>query len=339
MKALVITQPGHTGFIDIAEPTPAEGEVLIEVKRVGYCGSDLNTFRGGNPLVTYPRIPGHEIAGIVKEATRGVPAEIRPGLLTTVLPYTACGACPACRGGRSNACRHNQTLGVQRDGGLTELISIPWQKLIWSERLSLAEHALVEPLSVGFHAVSRGRVAAADTVLVFGCGMIGLGAISGAALGRGSRVIAVDIDDEKLRLAKLAGAAETINSRTEPLHKKLLDLTQGDGPSVAIEAVGSPATFRAAVDEVGFTGRVVYIGYAKEPVSYDTKFFVMKELDILGSRNATPENFREAIAVLESGRYPVRETITATVPFTAAGEALTGWAATPQRVTKIQVEL
>jgi threonine dehydrogenase-like Zn-dependent dehydrogenase len=268
-----------------------------------------------------------------------VPDQFQVGMETTVLPYTACGTCPSCRNGRVNACRSNQTLGVQREGAFTEFIVLPWEKLVRSEKLSLAEHALVEPLSVGFHAVERGRVTSADTVLVFGCGMIGLGAISGAALLRQARVIAVDVDDAKLALARKAGAVETINSKAENLHEKLQALTNGDGPGVVIEAVGLPATFRAAVDEVAFAGRVVYIGYAKEAVSYETKYFVMKELDIMGSRNATKQNFADVIKVLESGRYPVSETISRTAKFSEAGEALATWAADPGRVTKIHVEM
>lgn len=339
MRALVITEPGKTGIIEHPKPTPKPGEVLLQIKRVGFCGTDLNTFRGGNPLVTYPRIPGHEIGAVIAEITAGVPGKFRVGMTTTVLPYTTCGDCPSCRSGRVNACRSNQTLGVQRDGAFTEFLAVPWQKLVCSEKLSLTEHTLVEPLSVGFHAVERGRVTDKDTVVVFGCGMIGLGAISGAALLSGARVIAVDVDDAKLELAKMAGAAETINSMKEDLHDKLQELTHGDGPGVVIEAVGLPATFRAAVDEVSFAGRVVYIGYAKEAVSYETKYFVMKEIDILGSRNASLKNFSDVIGVLESGRYPLVETITRSVPFEHAGEALAAWAADPSRVTKIHVEL
>jgi threonine dehydrogenase-like Zn-dependent dehydrogenase len=339
MKALFITKPGETQYGDVAAPQPQPGEVLLQVRRLGYCGSDLNTFRGFNPLVTLPRIPGHEIGATIAAVTPGVPAHFQPGMEVTVIPYTTCGICPSCRSGRVNACRSNQTLGVQRDGALTEFIAVPWPKLVRSEKLSLAEHTLVEPLSVGFHAVERGRVGAADTVLVFGCGMIGLGAIAGAALLRDARVIAVDVDDAKLALARKAGAAEVINSKTGNLHEQVQALTQGDGPGVVIEAVGLPATFRAAVDEVAFAGRVVYIGYAKEPVAYETKYFVMKELDILGSRNAAAQNFTDVVGVLESGRYPVRETITRVVPFADAAAALAEWAADPGRVTKIHVEL
>ncbi|MDP4624486.1 MAG: zinc-binding alcohol dehydrogenase family protein [Akkermansiaceae bacterium] len=339
MKALVITEAGKTAYTEIDKPVPTPGEVLLEVKRIGFCGTDLNTFRGGNPLVTYPRIPGHEIGAVIAEVTEGVPAEFKPGMITTVLPYTTCGKCSSCRSGRVNACRNNQTLGVQREGAFTEYITTPWEKLVRSDKLDISEHTLVEPLSVGFHAVERGHVTSDDTVLVFGCGMIGLGAISGAALLAGARVIAVDVDDVKLTLAKKAGASETINSMTEDLHQRLQELTNGDGPNVVIEAVGLPATFRSAVDEVCFAGRVVYIGYAKEPVSYETKYFVMKELDIRGSRNATLKNFADVIQVLESGRYPVKETLTSCVPFSEAGTALAGWSADPSKVTKIHAQI
>jgi threonine dehydrogenase-like Zn-dependent dehydrogenase len=339
MKALVITEAGRTRYVERPPPSPAPGEVLLQIKRLGFCGSDLNAFRGGNPLVTYPRIPGHEIGAVIAEVTAGVPGDFQVGMTTTVLPYTTCGECSSCRCGRVNACRNNQTLGVQRDGALAEFLAVPWQKLVRSETLSLAAHTLIEPLSVGFHAVERGRVSSNDTVLVFGCGMIGLGAISGAAMLAGARAIAVDVDDAKLELAKKAGATETINSMKESLHDKLQALTNGDGPGVAIEAVGIPSTFRAAVDEVCFSGRVVYIGYAKEPVCYETKYFVMKELDILGSRNATRKNFSDVIQVLESGRYPLAETITRRVAFEQAGDALAAWAEDPGSVTKIHVEL
>jgi threonine dehydrogenase-like Zn-dependent dehydrogenase len=337
VKTFLIEKPETCSFGEAPMPEVKAGEVLLNIERIGLCGSDLTTFRGLNPLVTYPRIPGHEIAATIAEAGAGVPAHLKPGLLVTVVPYTTCGHCPSCRAKRPNACQLNQTLGVQRDGALTEFVAVPWQKILHSPKLTAPDYALVEPLSVGFHAVERGRVSAADTVAVFGAGMIGLGAIAGAALRKKARVIAIDLDDGKLTLAKQAGAAEAINSRTENLHERLQELTNGEGPAVVIEAVGAAETFVAAVSEVCFTGRVVYIGYAKKPVAYETKFFVMKELDILGSRNALPEDFENVISVLESGLYPVAETVTRVVPFIQAGVALKDWSANPATTTKIHV--
>lgn len=336
MKALQITALGETCPIELPKPNPGPNEVLLQVNRVGYCGSDLSTFRGLNPLVTYPRIPGHELAGHIVALGEGVSERWKIGNKALVLPYTSCGKCSSCRQGRFNACRDNQTLGVQRDGGLVELIIVPEAKLMTSAKLDYHELAMVEPLTVGFHAVDRGRVTAGDSVLVLGCGAIGLGAIAGAA-ERGARVVAVDIDDSKLDLAKQAGAKETINSGEVNLVETLLQLTDGEGARVVIEAIGLPQTFRQAVELACFAGRVVYIGYAKAPVEYETKFFVQKELDIMGSRNATPKDFEAVIAMLENKRFPVDAALTRTVPFAEAGDALANWAASPNLVTKIQI--
>src|SRR6185369_807500 len=185
----------------------------------------------------------------------------------------------------------------------TELLAVPWEKLYTSDKLSLREMALVEPLTIGYHAVVRGRVAPGDTVGVFGCGAIGIGVIAAAA-SRGATVIAIDVDDAKLALAQKVGARHGFNSACDDLHAALQKLTDGEGPRVMIEAVGLPATFRAAVEEVCFAGRVVYIGYSKRPVEYDTRHFVQRELDVMGSRNALPDDFRAVIACLETGCFP-----------------------------------
>ena len=174
------------------------------------------------------------------------------------------------------------------------------------------------------------------TVGVFGCGAIGLGAVAGAAF-RGATVIAIDIDAAKLALASKAGAAHTIDSAARPLREALRSIAPG-GPDVMIEAVGLPETFRAAVEEVAFTGRVVYVGYAKEPVTYETKLFVQKELDILGSRNALGD-FPAVIEMLEAGGFPVDDVITTVVPLDEAGEALRRWDEDPAAFTKILVDL
>lgn len=337
MKAFYITNPGESRMGEIAEPALGPDEVMLRPRLIGMCGTDLNTFRGKNPLVSYPRIPGHEIAATIVSVGSGVPAEFRKGLNVTVSPYTACGKCASCLRGRTNACQFNQTLGVQRDGGMTEFFAVPWKKLFVAEGLSLRELVLVEPLSVGFHAADRGRVASTDTVAVIGCGVVGLGAISAAAF-RGARTIAIDVDDAKLETAKLCGAAHVIHSKRESVHEALLALTGGLGPDVFIEAVGLAETFRMAVDEVAYTGRVVYVGYAKEPVTYETRFFLLKELDILGSRNALGE-FGTVIKMMQQGKFPVEQIISKTTTLEQTGEALTAWAANPSAFTKILVEM
>lgn len=303
---------------------------------VGFCGSDLNSFRGLNPLISFPRILGHEVSATVVRGN-GRKSELAPGTDVALCPYTGCGECASCRRGRSNACQFNQTLGVQRDGALCEYIVVPRDKL-YPARLTPKELCLVEPLSVGFHAVARGRVTGDDNVAILGCGGVGLGAVA-ASSSRGARTICIDVDDKKLELARAAGASHTINSVKKPLQESLLELTDGRGLDVVIEAVGTPATFRAAVEEVAFTGRVVYIGYAKESVSYETRLFVQKELDILGSRNAQPEDFRAVIRLLESRKFPVEQAVSLIVSLEEAPQALRSWSENPSRYQKILVSL
>lgn len=332
MKALVLQKPGQASITTVPEPVASRGDCLLKVRMVGFCGSDLNSFRGLNPLVSYPRIPGHEVSATIVQGNSALPA----GTDVALSPYTSCGQCPSCQRGRRNACQFNQTLGVQRDGALTEFIAMPPEKL-YPARLTPKELCLVEPLTVGFHAVARGRVTANDTVAIMGCGGVGLGAVA-ASNSRGARTICIDVDDEKLELARLAGGAHSINSRREPLHDRLLDTSDGHGPDVLIEAVGTPATFRTAVEEVAYTGRVVYIGYAKEPVSYETRLLVQKELDVLGSRNAQPEDFHAVIRLLEARRFPVDEVVSL-IPLEEAIHALQSWSENPSRFKKIMISL
>ncbi len=338
MKGILIKKPGQVELVDLEKPVPDRGEVLLRMHYVGFCGSDLNTYLGKNPMVQYPRIPGHEISGVIVDKGPDVPQDCGPGEAVTVVPYAHCGECSSCRRGREYACRFNQTLGVQRNGAMQEYLVVPWQKIVKAPSLGALELALVEPLTVGFHAVERARVSYHDTVMILGCGMIGAGAIVGAA-ARGACVIAVDIDDHKLLLAKKLGARFLINSTASDLHHMLVELTGGDGPDVVVEAAGNPVTYRTAMDEVAYTGRVVCIGYTGREVSFATQLFVQKELDILGSRNATAEDFRAVIAYMEKGLFPLERMVTREVNLLEAGQAVKEWADDPGKVMKILLKL
>jgi len=336
MKAIQIVKPFGLDVIEVEMPVCGEGEVLLRMRYVGFCGSDLNTWRGGNAMAKEGVIPGHEVGAEIAAVGPGVPETLQPGMTVTVNPYTACGHCASCRNGRYNACEFNETLGVQRDGAMREFFAVPWQKVIVAEGLTARECALVEPLSVGFHAVSRARVKEGDVVAVFGCGMIGMGAIIGAAL-RGATVVAMDIDDEKLKVAEAVGAKYTVNTAYEDVQEGISELTNGLLADVVIEAVGSPVTQRQAIANVGFTGRAVFIGYAKDQTTFRTADFVKKELDLLGSRNAQPEDFRAVIAYLQRGTCPCDKLITAVVKPEEAAEAMRHWNDNPGKVFRILV--
>lgn len=335
MKAIQITGLQQIGVTEIEAPRqPQGGEVLIRMQYVGFCGSDLNTFLGRNGMAKENVIPGHEVGAVIEAVGPEVPDTLRPGMQVTVNPYTNCGHCASCRNGRVNACQHNETLGVQRDGAMRELMLLPWQKIIPASGLSPETCALIEPMSVGFHAVSRTEVTDIDRVMIIGCGMVGLGAIVRAAM-RGAVVIAADIDDEKLSLARELGATYTVNTKTEDAHARLAEITDGFGPDVVIEAVGSVPTYQLAVNEVAFTGRIGCIGYAKQDATLPTRLFVQKELDIRGSRNAMPSDFRAVIQYLQRGTCPVDRLISRIITLEEVQETMEYWMENPGKVFRI----
>ena len=336
MKAIQISGLRQMEIVDVAAQEMKADEVLLRLKYVGFCGSDLSTYLGKNPMVRMPVIPGHEVGAVIERVGADVPEGLKAGMVVTVNPYTNCGKCASCRNSRVNACQHNETLGVQRNGAMREYIVLPWEKVIPAGLLTPRTCALIEPMSVGFHAVSRAQVTDIDVVLVIGCGMVGMGAVVRAAQ-RGATVVAADIDDEKLALARQMGASYTVNTRTDDVHARLLEMTSGFGPDVVIEAVGSTVTYQMAVDEVAFTGRVICIGYAKAEVSFQTKYFVQKELDIRGSRNAQPSDFRAVIHYLERGTCPVDKLISNEVAPEDAPAAMEQWAENPGHVFRILV--
>lgn len=338
MKAIQVTHNQELHVVELEEPQAlAPGEVMLRLQYVGFCGSDLNTFMGRNGMALNPVIPGHEVGAVIESVGSDVPDTLKPGMVVTCNPYTNCNKCASCRNGRVNACEHNETLGVQRNGAMRERIVLPWEKVIPAGNLDLKTCALIEPMSVGFHAVSRAQVSDVDVVMVIGCGMVGMGAVV-RAVTRGATVIAADLDDEKLALARQMGATYTINTKTEDVHARLLELTGGFGPDVVIEAVGSPFTYQMAVNEVAFTGRVACIGYAKSEVSFQTKYFVQKELNICGSRNATPSDFRAVIRYLERGTCPTEQLITRVIKPEDALETMRWWSENPGKVFRILVE-
>ena len=337
MRAIQITHSQELNVIEMDMPqAPGQGEVLLKLHYVGFCGSDINTFMGRNTMALNPVIPGHEVGAVIEAVGAGVPENLKPGMVVTCNPYTNCGKCASCRNQRVNACEHNETLGVQRNGAMKEYIVLPWEKIIPAGSLIPKVTALVEPMSVGFHAVSRAQVTDIDVVMVIGCGMVGMGAIVRSVL-RGATVIAADIDDEKLALAKKMGATYAVNTKTEDVHQRLQEITGGFGPDVVIEAVGSVPTYQMAVNEVAFTGRVACIGYAKSEVSFQTKYFVQKELDIRGSRNAQLSDFRAVINYLERGTCPVDELITRVVKPEEALDTMRWWSQNPGSVFRILV--
>lgn len=337
MKAVIFDAPSKVRMTDIQEPKMKPDEVLLKIHLIGLCGTDLNIYKGKMPLVSFPRIPGHEISAEIIDKGNEVPDSIKTGNNVTVNPYTSCGKCSACRAGRFNTCRYNETMGVQRDGAMLQYLSVPYQKIFQNNILSREELALVEPLSVGYHATNRGRIIEGETVLVLGCGMIGTGTAL-AALRKKASVIVLDIDDKKLELMKSLGVHHTINNASQDAMKTIHEITHGEGVNVCIEAIGAAATYRLALDATGFAGRIVFIGYAHDDISLNTSLIVKKELDVMGSRNALDE-FNDVINMLEEKKFDSKKLITSVYKMKNVNDAFQYWKDNPGDVIKIITEI
>ena len=308
MRMLRITEPYQIEYSEAPDPLdPHSEDVLLQVRQVGICGSDRNTYQGRNPLAQLPRIPGHEVAAQVVKTGSDVPANIQTGQLVTIHPYTNCNQCVACRKGRPNTCEFNQTMGVQRDGAMREYITLDWRKLYFDpqDRLTCQQLVLVEPLSVGFHAIDRGHVSSGDVVAIFGCGAVGMGAIAGA-LARNATVIAVGRTEHKLAVARGLGAQFTINTSCEQL-SSALELIAPNGPDIIIEASGGADAFLSAVKLIPYAGKIVCVGYCPNQVELSTIPFVKKELDLFGSRNALASDFQGVMRQISLGHLPIDE--------------------------------
>lgn len=290
MKAIQITSPGQVVLIDQPRPALQEGEALLRVLYGGICGSDLSSYRGTFAYISYPRIPGHEFSAEVVEV-KGADPTLKPGMVVTANPYFNCGHCYACRTGLVNACMHNQTMGVQRNGTFSTFIVMPVQRIYDGKGLDAQTLALIEPFGIAFHGVNRAKPRKGERTLIIGAGTIGLLAAQAARLF-GSEVWIADIASDKLALAHRFGFANTmLNEGEEHFARQVQAATDGAGFDIVVEAVGLGATFLQSIDAAAHGGRVVQIGVGKESPAFNFTLIQKKELTLLGSRNATREDF------------------------------------------------
>ena len=199
MRAVVCEEVEHLSLQDVPEPERSEHEAIVLIKRIGICGTDLHAYKGNQPFFTYPRILGHELAGVIEDIGQNE-AGLQISDTVSIIPYLHCGRCIACRSGKTNCCVSMQVMGVHVDGGMRERIAVPVSHLLRAEGLTLDEAAMVEPLSIGAHAVRRARVQPGEQVVVIGAGPIGLGVMVFAKQA-GAKVIAVDRNQERLELS------------------------------------------------------------------------------------------------------------------------------------------
>ncbi|MCY9663335.1 zinc-binding alcohol dehydrogenase family protein [Paenibacillus chondroitinus] len=308
MKAIVCEQVEQFNFVEMQEPVVRAGEAIVRIKRIGICGTDLHAYKGNQPFFSYPRVLGHELSGYVEEIGEGVTG-LQAGDQVSIVPYLHCGTCIACRHGNTNCCTDMKVLGVHTDGGMRELISVPASHLIKTDGLTLDEAAMLEPLSIGAHAVRRSGLRAGETVLVIGAGPIGLGVMV-LAKQFGANVIAMDINDERLAFCrKWAGVDHTVNALQQP-KEQLAELTNGDMPTIVFDATGNARSMTDAFGLVAHSGKLVYVGLVKADITFHDPEFHKRELTLMGSRNATMEDFDTVREAMRNGVIDIESYIT-----------------------------
>ena len=296
MDTLVCTRPGLLEYREKAAPLVSAGQAIIKIKRIGICGTDLHAFEGTQPYFSYPRILGHELAADLVEANGSI--DFVPGEALTFIPYFSCKKCIACRQGKPNCCTSIQVCGVHIDGGMAAYMSVPVDSLVKSRGLPYDALALVEPLAIGAHGVSRARIMGGEFVLVTGAGPIGLAAMVFARIA-GARVVALDINDTRLQFCSEMGIPFTINGRKENVTERLLEITGGDMPTVVIDATGNQQAINNALQYLAHGGRYVLIGLQKNELIFSHPEFHKRETTLMSSRNATRADFEYVLDCIE----------------------------------------
>jgi 2-desacetyl-2-hydroxyethyl bacteriochlorophyllide A dehydrogenase len=312
MKTLICKEPGSFEYTEGTVPVHSAGNTILRIRRIGICGTDLHAFEGTQPYFSYPRILGHELAAEIEQTDR---TDFEKGETVTFIPYFNCGVCIACRNNKPNCCTGIKVCGVHVDGGMRTFLSVPSYSLVKSQGLSFDQLALTEPLAIGAHAVARASVEANEFVLVIGAGPIGLGIIEFARIA-GAHVIAMDVNDNRLSFCKdKLHVKHTINALQENAMEKLAAITNGDMPTVVIDATGNLKAINNAFQYMSHGGRYVLVGLQKEEIHFSHPEFHKREATLMSSRNATRQDFEYVIDCIKNKKIDPLNFITHRVSF------------------------
>ncbi|MGC3943554.1 MAG: zinc-binding alcohol dehydrogenase family protein [Chryseolinea sp.] len=297
MKALVCLEPFRFEYRDVERLPLKPDHVLLRIRRIGICGTDLHAFEGTQPFFSYPRILGHELAADVYD-WNGI--EPQRGARATFIPYFNCGHCIACRNGKPNCCASLNVCGVHSDGGMVEYLQVPVDKLICSD-LSYEELALVEPLAIGAHGIRRAQIQPGEFVLVVGAGPIGLGIMEFARIA-GAHVIAMDINDDRLEFCSTKLRVPfTVNASHANATDVIREITNGDMPTAVIDATGNLRAIEKSFELIAHGGRYILVGLQRDRIGVLHPEFHKREATLMSSRNATREDFDHVMSAMSRG--------------------------------------
>ncbi len=337
MQVIVCEEPGRLIFSHREKPAIDTGCAQIRIRRIGVCGTDLHAFEGTQPYFSYPRILGHELSGELVEPNGAV--GFQKGEIVTFIPYFNCGVCIACRYGKPNCCTQIKVCGVHTDGGMAEYLNVPTYSLVHGEGLSYDELALVEPLAIGAHGIKRAEVRAGEYVLVIGAGPIGLGIMEFASIA-GGKVIAMDLNAKRLEFCKNRLRVDhVINVATENVMEQLSNITNGDMPTVVIDATGSLKAINGGFEYMAHGARYVLVGLQKGEVGFSHPEFHKREATLMSSRNATRADFQHVIASMKKGLVQPANYITHRVQFDRVTDEFENWLDPANGVIKAMIEV
>ncbi|MBG9378581.1 zinc-binding alcohol dehydrogenase family protein [Panacibacter sp. DH6] len=335
MTALVCTKPGFFEYRETDMPILEDGQVLLKIRRIGICGTDLHAFEGTQPYFSYPRILGHELAAEVVHTA----AIYRAGDEVTIIPYFNCGNCIACNSGKPNCCVSMQVAGVHTDGGMREYFAVPATAIVTGQGLSLDQLALAEPLAIGAHAIRRANVQPGEHVLVIGAGPIGLATMAFAKIA-GATVIAADVNAQRLRFCdEQLGIPHIVNVSAQDINGRLKEITHNNMPSVVIDATGNLKAINGGFSYIAHGGRYVLVGLQKGDIGFSHPEFHKREATLMSSRNATREDFDHVIQCIQQQLVKPEAFITHRAAFGEVKEQFSSWLQPGNAVIKAMVEL
>lgn len=326
MRTVVLEQPGRLALRDVGRPAVEPGRVLVRIRRVGVCGTDFHAVEGVQPFFTYPRILGHELAGEVD------------GRPVAILPYLECGRCQACRRGKTNCCEHLSVFGVHQDGGMAQWLAVPEDHVLPAGDLSLDQIVVVEPLSIGAHAVWRAGIEPGERVLVLGAGPIGLAVTRFAKLA-GAEVAVTDVSAPRLAFCREWAGADTVLTMDDDFGATVARWAGDRWPTAVFDATGNVASMNQAPRWTAHGGRLVFVGLVQAALTLDDPLLHQRELTLYASRNATRADFRRVMDAIAAGAVDADRFISRRAPLDAVPTALPEWLAGRAGLVKAVVEV
>jgi 2-desacetyl-2-hydroxyethyl bacteriochlorophyllide A dehydrogenase len=336
VRALLCSRPGELEIVERPKPSVRPGEARVRLRRAGVCGTDLHIFEGTQPYFEYPRIIGHELAGEIDDV--GPCSSFKPGETVAIIPYLSCGACVACRRGKTNCCQRLGVLGVHLDGGMADYLCVPESNIVSAEGVTLDEAAMVEFLAIGAHAVRRGEVKRGDRVLVVGAGPIGIACTIFAKL-RGAAVTALDTRKDRLDFCARQIGVDPCVTLSGDVKAELGSLTGGDFFDAVFDATGNAQAMNAGFHYVAHGGVYVLVSIVRETISFSDPEFHKRETTLLSSRNATRQDFIDVFAALRAGAVPTAALNTHRGGLNDAPELFSHWIKPQTGVIKAILEI